>query len=79
MEDVYIHIMKMVKKDGYWCMTIGDTTRQNEKIEFVDWTVKLFEENGWILHKKTFRYLKKQTMAQKRIKKESILIFKKIK
>lgn len=78
MEDVYIHIMKMVKKDGYWCMTIGDTTRQNEKIEFVDWTIKLFEENGWILHKKTFRYLKKQTMAQKRIKKESILIFKKI-
>ena len=77
MEKVYKHIMKMVRKDGYWCMTIGDTTRNQEKINFVDWTIDLFEKNGWILEKRSFRYLKQQTMAQKRIKTESILIFKK--
>ena len=77
MEKVYLHIMQMVKKDGFWCMTIGDTTRNNEKIGFVDWTINLFEKNGWVLEKKSFRYLKQQTMAQKRIKKESILIFRK--
>lgn len=77
MEDVYKNIMKMVRKGGYWCMTIGDTTRNQEKINFVDWTIKLFEANGWTLEKKSFRYLKQQTMAQKRIKTESILIFKK--
>lgn len=77
MEKVYKHIMRMVRKDGYWCMTIGDTTRNQEKINFVDWTIDLFEKNGWILEKKSFRYLKQQTMAQKRIKTESILIFKK--
>lgn len=77
MEAVYKHIMKMVRKDGYWCMTIGDTTRKQEKINFVEWTINLFENNGWKLEKKSFRYLKQQTMAQKRIKTESILIFKK--
>lgn len=77
MEKVYKHIMKMVRKDGYWCMTIGDTTRNQEKINFIDWTIDLFEKNGWILEKRSFRYLKQQTMAQKRIKTESILIFKK--
>lgn len=79
METVYKHIMNMVKINGIWCMTIGNTTRNKEKINFVDWTIKLFEKNGWVLEKKTFRYLKQQTMAQKRIKKESILIFKKVK
>lgn len=78
MEEVYIHIMNMVKSGGHWCMTIGDTTRNKEKIDFVNWTISLFESNGWKLTKKTFRYLKQQTMGQKRIKTESILIFEKI-
>lgn len=77
MEDVYKHIMKMVKKNGIWCMTIGDTTRQKEKIMFVDWTIDLFEKNGWKLIKKNYRYLKQQTMGQKRIKTESVLVFEK--
>ena len=79
MSKIYKHIMKMVKVDGVWCMTIGDTTRNKEKISFVSWTIGLFESNGWILEKKSYRYLKKQTMAQKRIKTESVLIFRKIK
>lgn len=78
MEEVYIHIMDMVKSGGHWCMTIGDTTRNKEKIGFVNWTIELFESNGWKLSKKNFRYLKQQTMGQKRIKTESILIFEKL-
>ena len=77
MEKIYLHIMNMVKIGGYWCMTIGDTTRKNEKINFVDWTVLLFEQYNWKLIKKSFRYLKHQTMAQKKIKTETILIFQK--
>ncbi|MBQ3642606.1 hypothetical protein II906_11890 [bacterium] len=78
MELIYLHVMKMVKSNGYWCMTIGDTTRCHVKIDFVSWTIKLFEDNGWKLVKKSYRYLKQQTMAQKRIKTESILIFQKL-
>lgn len=77
MHEIYLHIMSMVKPKGIWCMTIGDTTRNKEKIMFVDWTIKLFEDNGWKLINKSFRYLKQQTMGQKRIKTESILIFEK--
>ena len=79
MEKVYLHIMSMVKVGGLWCMTIGDTTKDKEKISFVNWTIDLFEKNGWSLEKKSFRYLKNQTMGQKRIKTESILIFRKLK
>ena len=77
MEKIYLHVMKMILSGGYWCMTIGDTTRQHSKINFVDWTIDLFLNNGWELEKRSFRYLKQQTMAQKRIKTESVLIFRK--
>lgn len=77
MEKIYLHVMQMVKKNGYWCMTIGDTTRNKEKISFVNWSINLFESNGWCLETQNFRYLKNQTMAQKRIKKEAVLVFKK--
>jgi hypothetical protein len=79
MGKVYIHIMNMVKVNGYWCMTIGNTTRQKEKIDFINWTVDLFEKNGWKLIKQETRKLQQQTMAQKRIKSEGILVFKKCK
>lgn len=78
MEEIYLHVMGMVKVNGYWCMTIGNTTRCHQKIDFVAWTIDLFTSNGWELVKENFRYLKQQTMAQKRIKTESVLIFKKI-
>ena len=77
MEKIYLHVMQMVKNNGYWCMTIGDTTRNKEKISFVNWSIDLFEKNGWCLETQNFRYLKNQTMAQKRIKKEAVLVFKK--
>lgn len=79
MEKIYLHVMNMVNIGGYWCMTIGNTTRCHQKIDFVAWTIDLFTQNGWELVKENFRYLKQQTMAQKRIKTESVLIFKKIK
>ncbi len=78
MEKIYLHVMSMIKKDGYWCMTIGDTTRQKEKINFVDWTIELFKNNGWKIEENSFRNLKNQTMAQKRIKQEAVLVFKKM-
>lgn len=78
MEQIYLHIMNMVKNNGYWCMTIGDTTRNKEKISFVNWSIDLFQNNGWKLETKKFRDLKNQTMAQKRIKKEAVLVFRKL-
>lgn len=78
MENIYIHVMNMVKIGGYWCMTIGNTTRQKEKIDFVDWSINLFENNGWAIEENSYRYLKNQTMGQKRIKTESVLVFKKV-
>lgn len=79
MEAIFIFLMDRVKKNGYFCMTIGDTNRKKEKISFVDWTLDLFRRHGWVVEKKSYRYLKQQTMAQKRIKTENVLVLKKIK
>lgn len=76
-EKIYIHIMKMVKDGGFWCMTIGNTTRQKQYIDFIGWTIELFEKNGWVLVSNEVRNLTQQTMAQKRIPTENILIFQK--
>ena len=69
--------MKMVKDGGFWCMTIGNTTRQKQYIDFIGWTIELFEKNGWMLVSNEVRNLTQQRMAQKRIPTENILIFQK--
>lgn len=77
-EKSFINIMRVVRTDGYWAMTIADTTRNKVKIPFIDWTINLFYEHGWILVEDRIRELQQQTMAQKRIPEEHILVFKKI-
>lgn len=76
-EKAYLHIMKMVKIGGYWCMTIGDTTRNKKRINFVEWTIDLFRREGWKLISNSYRTLQQQSMAQKRIKQEAMLVFQK--
>lgn len=78
-EKLYIHIMSLVKINGYACMTVGDTHRNNKKIQFVEWLIKLFEGNNWELVEDIERELKKQSMPQKRIPVEHILIFRRLK
>lgn len=75
-EKLYLHIMKLVKKGGYACMTVGNTHRNNKNIEFVEWLIELFKHNGWELVENTERELKKQSMPQKRIPTEHILVFR---
>lgn len=78
MQKLYIHIMKMIKIGGYACMTVGNTHRNNKKIDFVNWLIELFEKNGWILLENSERQLKKQSMPQKRIPVEHILVFRRV-
>ncbi|WP_436876395.1 DNA methyltransferase [Mammaliicoccus sciuri] len=77
-EKSFLNVMDSVKTDGYWVMTIADTTRNKIKIPFIDWTLNLFYENGWVLIEDRIRELQQQSMAQKRIPAEHILVFKKI-
>ncbi len=78
MEKIYLHICEMVKIDGYFCMTVADTKRQNKEIFFVDWIKGLFPKIGWILIKDEIRELKSQSMGQKRIQEEHKLVFRKV-
>lgn len=79
MEEIYKNIFKMVKTNGHFCMTVSDTHRNNKKISFVEWLINLFIENGWILVENTIRQVENQSMPQKRISQEHMLVFKKVK
>ena len=78
MEVIYKHIFSMVKLNGHFCMTVSDTHRNKKRIYFYDWLVKLFEANGWKLIESNIRELENQSMAQKRISEEYLVVFKKI-
>ena len=77
MEIIYEHLFSLVKTGGYFCMTVADTHRSNEKISFIDWLYKLFNDNGWSLVSDELRNLECQSMGQKRIQIEHKLVFKK--
>lgn len=77
MELTYKNIMDIIKPGGYWCMTIGNTKRKKEKINFIDWSIRIFEKNGWKLIENKTRELKNQTTGQKRIPFENIVVLQK--
>lgn len=78
MEMIYKHIFSMVKSGGYFCMTVSDTHRNKEKIFFYDWLVELFSSNGWKLVESNIRDLENQSMPQKRISQEHMVVFRKL-
>lgn len=77
MEKIYKHIFSMVKKGGYFCMTVSDTHKNKKRIYFYDWLVNLFNNNGWSLVESNIRELESQSMAQKRISEEHMVVFTK--
>ncbi len=77
MEKIYLHIFKFVRVGGHFCMTVGNTSRNKRKISFYEWLVNLFLSNGWSVADSKKRTLESQSMAQKRIKEEHVVVFKK--
>jgi len=68
---------KVLNNGGYCCFTLGNTKRDNKEINAVERTIKMCLEEGFQLVEHTYRELSKQSMAQKRIPKEAVLIFRK--
>lgn len=77
MKTIYLKIMMTIKLDGYWCMTIANTERRKKEIKFIEWSTDLFQAEKWIIVENTKRQLEQQTMGQKRIPVETILVFQK--
>lgn len=77
MKDIYLNVMQLVKNGGFFCMTVADTKRKNKPIYFVNWLKELFYENGWVVVEDEIRQLQRQSMGQKRIPEEHLLVFKK--
>lgn len=77
MKDIYLNIMQQIKSGGYFCMTVADTKRKNKQIYFVAWLREFFHESGWVVVEDEIRQLQRQSMGQKRIPEEHLLVFKK--
>lgn len=68
---------KVLNDGGYCCFTLGNTKRDNKEINAVERTIEMCVNEGFRLVEHTYRELSKQSMAQKRIPKEAVLIFRK--
>lgn len=77
MEKSIKELYKVLAKGGYCCFTLGDTKRDNKTIAAVDRSIEMALNEGFKLISNTYRELSKQSMAQKRIPKEAVLIFQK--
>lgn len=77
-KDIYLNIIRQIKVGGYFCMTVADTKRNNKPIYFVAWLKDLFIEHDWVVVEDEMRQLERQSMGQKRIPEEHILVFKKL-
>jgi SAM-dependent methyltransferase len=77
MEKSISELYKVLAPGGYCCFTLGDTKRDNQIIAAVDRTIEMAKKEGFKVIDHTYRELSKQSMAQKRIPQESVLIFKK--
>jgi len=78
MRDIYMNIISQVKIGGYFCMTVSDTKRKNLQINFVQWLIDLFLTNNWSIAEDNIRQLEHQSMGQKRITEEHLLVLQKI-
>lgn len=77
MKVIYLNVMNLVRCGGYFCMTVADTKRNNRPIQFVSWLIDLFEKNGWAVKENEMRQLQRQSMGQKRIPEEHVLVLQK--
>lgn len=68
---------KVLNDGGYCCFTLGNTKKDNKEINAVERTIEMCLNEGFKLVEHTYRELSKQSMAQKRIPKEAVLIFRK--
>ena len=77
MEKSIKELYEVVLDGGYCCFTLGDTKRDNKTIAAVDRSIELALGEGFKLINNSYRELSKQSMPQKRISKEAVLIFQK--
>ena len=77
MQRIYLNLFSLVREGGYFCMTVSDTKRKNQQINFVQWLIDLFQANNWSIAENTIRQLQHQSMGHKRIAEEHLLVFQK--
>lgn len=77
MQKIYLNLFSLVREGGYFCMTVSDTKRKNRQINFVHWLIDLFQTYNWSIAENNIRQLQHQSMGQKRIVEEHLLVFQK--
>ncbi len=77
MEETINVIAKILKKNKFCCFTLGNSSRNQKSIDTINKIVEIAENKKLSLVFNTNRALSKQSMAQKRIQNEAVLIFQK--
>lgn len=75
--EVYQNVHEVLQSDGRFCIVIGDTQHKNDRVEAVKKVTKMCKDIGFTHEGTIDRELHKQSMSQKNITEESIIILSK--
>ena len=78
MEESIGVMSKVLKDNKFCCFTLGNSSRNQKNIDTINKIIEIAENKKFSLVFNTNRELSKQSMAQKRIQKEAVLVFQKI-
>lgn len=74
---VYERVYNYTKSGGKFVIVVGDSQRKNKKLEIPQKTLKICEDIGFSHNKTIEREISGQSMGQKKIKKEDMIILEK--
>lgn len=74
---VYEAVYDLLRSESRFCIVIGDTQHKNERVEAVDTVTEMCKDIGFTHDGTIDRELHKQSMSQKNITEESIIILSK--
>lgn len=75
--EVYEEVFRVLKPGSRFCIVVGDTQHKKERVESINQISKMCENIGYNLDGKIVREVSSQSMSQKNITEESLLILSK--
>lgn len=76
-KQVYEEVYRVLKTGSHFCIIAGDTQHRNERVNATDQIIQMCEQIGYKYEDKITRRVSKQSMSQKNITEEELIILSK--
>lgn len=76
-QQVYKEVYRVLSPDSHFCIIAGDTQHRNERVNATDQIIQMCQQIGYDYEDKITRRVSKQSMSQKNITEEELIILSK--